>query len=216
MKKFLIIAFAAILLLLIFGCKTKEKAIKKWQETSSFAKACADSFPVRVDSIYVEGGWITDTVWNYDTQTLFDTITQKVDTIIYKTKVVTNKRVDTLQITKEDSARLKQYQLELKEQAEMHEKEIALLNKYLEESKAETEKEIALLNKYLEESKAETEKEKEKSRRNGKQRNVVVAIAAIYIAHRFGLFHKLIGLISGGIVPKFLGIFLGLFNKRKK
>jgi hypothetical protein len=198
MKKFLIIAFAALLLLLIFGCKTKEKAIKKWQGTSSFAKACADSFPVRVDSIYVEGGWITDTVWNYDTQTLFDTITQKVDTIIYKTKVVTNKRVDTLQITKEDSARLKQYQLELKEQAEMHEKEIALLNKYLEESKAETEK------------------EKEKSRRNGKQRNVVVAIAAIYIAHRFGLFHKLIGLISGGIVPKFLGIFLGLFNKRKK
>jgi hypothetical protein len=198
MKKFLIIAFAALLLLLIFGCKTKEKAIKKWQETSSFAKACADSFPVRVDSIYVEGGWITDTVWNYDTQTLFDTITQKVDTIIYKTKVVTNKRVDTLQITKEDSARLQQYQLELKEQAEMHEKEIALLNKYLEESKAETEK------------------EKEKSRRNGKQRNVVVAIAAIYIAHRFGLFHKLIGLISGGIVPKFLGIFLGLFNKRKK
>jgi len=194
----LIISVIVILLIAglcgLSGCKFAEKAVAKYQASAAFPKACADSFPVVTDSIYVEGGWTTDSIYFYDTQTLFDTVTQKIDTVIYKTKVVTNRKVDTIRVTKEDSARLKQYILQLIVQTQVHKKEVELLTNQLAKSKAATEN------------------EKRKTKRNAKQRNIGWGIIAAFAAYNFR--HQLIGLLSGGFGK--IGLFIFGLLKRKK
>lgn len=177
-----------LLILSLIGCKVGEKAVNKYKESSEFPGDCADSFPVKTDSIYVEGGWVTDTIYNYDVQTLFDTVTQKIDTVIYKTKVINKLRVDTIRLTKEDSARIKQLLLENKELKYMHSKEIETLYKYLAESER-------------------------KRKRNGKQ--ALFGWGIISLSGLYHFRHHLLSLFSGPVAGGLKFIF-GLFRRKKK
>ena len=95
----------------LIGCKT----VEKYKASSAFPKDCADKFPIRIDTTFIEGKATYDTVWNYDTQTLFDTVVNEKETIIYRDRVntITVRRTDTIKFTKENTARVEQLNREL-------------------------------------------------------------------------------------------------------
>ena len=156
MKNFLIIAFAALLLFCIFGCK----AVEKYKASSAFPGDCADSFPVRIDTTFIEGKAVYDTVFSYDLQTITDTVVNQQETIIYKDRVktvtVTKTRIDTLRIDGELTARIEQ----LNREKDMYAKQITQLNEDLAESET-------------------------KRKRNAKHRNWLIALVVGFTVFSF-------------------------------
>jgi hypothetical protein len=154
MKNFLIIAFAALLLFCIFGCK----AVEKYKASSAFPGDCADSFPVRVDTTFIEGKAVYDTVFSYDLQTITDTVVNEQETVIYRDiiKTVTVRRTDTIKLTKENTARVEQ----LNREKDMYAKQITQLNEDLAESET-------------------------KRKRNAKHRNWLIALVVGFTVFSF-------------------------------
>jgi hypothetical protein len=154
MKNFLIIAFAALLLFCIFGCK----AVEKYKASPTFPKDCADSFPVRIDTTFIEGKAVYDTIFSYDLQTITDTVVNQQETTIYRDRVktVTVRRTDTIRLTKENTARIEQ----LNREKVMDKAMIEQLNQYLKHSES-------------------------KRKRNAKHRNWLIALVVGFTAFSF-------------------------------
>lgn len=93
-------------LLLLTGCLTKEKALRKIEP--DLAKICADKFPVKDSTIYIKGDTIntveffenSDTVNVVKYDTVYNTVTNTV------TKVVKQRITDTLRLVRENTARV--------------------------------------------------------------------------------------------------------------
>jgi predicted component of type VI protein secretion system len=104
--------FFALLMFMLLGCKTGEKAVRKYKASSEFPGDCADKFPVKIDTTFIEGKATYDTIWSYDTNTITDTVINQQETTIYKDRIktvtVTVKKVDTIQVIKENTARVEE------------------------------------------------------------------------------------------------------------
>ncbi|WP_346318170.1 hypothetical protein [Chitinophaga sp. YIM B06452] len=106
--------------LLVSGCMTQ----KKW------AEGCAERFPVKESTVYVKGEILYDTTYLApDTLVFCDTVIVNCDTVkgrvtkyVYNERlcpppaIVTRHQLDTLKITKVDSAAVRVAQIEAKEQ----------------------------------------------------------------------------------------------------
>ena len=95
-----------LILFLLSGCLTKEKALRKIEP--DLAKICADKFPVKDSTIYIKGDTI-NTIEFFENNTT-DTITKK-DTVRITltntvTKVVKQRITDTLRLVRENTARV--------------------------------------------------------------------------------------------------------------
>jgi len=103
--------FFAALMFTLLGCK----AVEKYKASSSFPKDCADNFPVKIDTTFIEGKAVYDTIFSYDLQTITDTVVNQQETVIYRDRVktVTVRRTDTIRLTKENTARVEQLNREL-------------------------------------------------------------------------------------------------------
>ena len=120
--------FFILLIWSLVGCK----AVEKYKASSAFPGDCADSFPVRIDTTFIEGKAVYDTVFSYDLQTITDTVVNEQETVIYRDiiKTVTVRRTDTIKLTKENTARVDQ----LNREKDMYAKQITQLNEDLAES----------------------------------------------------------------------------------
>ena len=95
-----------LILFLLSGCLTKEKALRKIEP--DLAKICAEKFPVKDSTIYLPGDTIntvefyenSDTVNVIKYDTVYNTITNTV------TRVVKQRITDTLRLVRENTARV--------------------------------------------------------------------------------------------------------------
>ncbi len=91
----------ALICLCLFGCKS----VEKYKASSSFAADCAKEFPVKTDSIYIEGVETVDTVTQVIEITLpADRYTDTAIVTRTVTKTVTIRKVDTVTLTKVNTA----------------------------------------------------------------------------------------------------------------
>lgn len=108
-----------ISLLTLTGCVTKSKVQKYLHSNPEFAAGyCAEAYPVTTDSIYIPGAIITDTLIN-EVERWIEVDCPPADTVNkiqwkIKTEVRTiEKRItDTIQVVKENTARVKKLELE--------------------------------------------------------------------------------------------------------
>jgi len=115
MKQLSIISIFAIIL---SACMTQQKAVGYLSKRKLLPQVCADSFPVKADTVIKEGQTIeTVEVW-VDTLFVTDTIDNTslpdtIEKIKVLTRTITKSRVDTLIQTKPDSAKIKALQIKL-------------------------------------------------------------------------------------------------------
>lgn len=108
-----------ILLAVLFtSCLTQQKAVDYLRKKQLLPQVCADSFPVKADTVIREGQTIeTVEVWTdtlYVTDTIDNTsLPDTIEKIKVLTRTVTKSRVDTLIQTKPDSAKIKALQIKL-------------------------------------------------------------------------------------------------------
>jgi len=108
--------FAALLLWCLSGCKS----IEKYKASNQFATDCADKFPVKTDSLYIEGEIKHDTLitYNYGVDTL-TMVKEGPEVIKYinrdriVNKTVTIRKTDTVIHYRENTARIAAYQAEI-------------------------------------------------------------------------------------------------------
>jgi hypothetical protein len=108
MKQLSIIGMLAVIL---SACMTQQKAVDYLTKKQLLPQVCADSFPVRSDTIIKEGETIESVeVWTdtlYVTDTIDNTsLPDTIEKIKVLTRVVTKYRVDTVVQTKENIARV--------------------------------------------------------------------------------------------------------------
>lgn len=120
-RNLLATGFILYLLLVILGfCSCK--AVEKYKASDNFAADCAAAFPVKTDSIYIEGATVHDTIttYNYGVDTIWAVVDSIRTQVVTKEKVVTRtvtvNRVDTVVKVKFDSAAVKVLMNELKAQ----------------------------------------------------------------------------------------------------
>jgi hypothetical protein len=103
-----IIVLGAILLL---GCNPAQKAARIFNEDrEAAAKYCAEKFPVKDDTLYLQGGIIIDTLIEVRDSLVrvicpkSDTITEVKQVVKFKTITVDKLRIDTVTVIRENKA----------------------------------------------------------------------------------------------------------------
>lgn len=98
----------AFIVMWFTSCMTPQKATGYLKEKGLLADTCAANYPVLPDTIYKEGEVIVettflpgDTIYNYDTLTQVEYVT-----VTAPTKVITRHKVDSVILTKVDSAKV--------------------------------------------------------------------------------------------------------------
>lgn len=86
-------------------CNVEKKVLSDPQKTQNVVNAWLIKNPMKVDTTYkyLPGDTTTTLLFSYDTTTVRDTVTQIVERVITKTKVVTNTVHDTVQVTVKDN-----------------------------------------------------------------------------------------------------------------
>lgn len=98
------------LILLAAFALTACKAVEKYKDSDSFAADCAEAFPVKTDSIYIEGQTVHDTVttYNYGVDTVVMVVDSLTTKFVYKDRIITKTintvRVDTFTRAVENTA----------------------------------------------------------------------------------------------------------------
>lgn len=168
------------------GCK----AVEKYKQSPEFPADCAKEFPIKTDSIYIQGEEIHDTVTNYEYGNS-DTVIMVIDSIktqiIYTdrvlTKTIIKSRTDTIRTEKESTAAIEAIRRTAKMEIESLSDEIVRLDN-------------------------QAGKDAKKIDWLAKQRNIsfgIITLAGLYLFR-----HQIISLFSG-----WFG-FLASFIKRKK
>ena len=133
-----LIWFAAVML---SGCMTQQKAVNYLSKNNALPHVCADSFPVKADTVIKEGETIeTVEVWTdtlYVTDTIDNTsLPDTIEKLKVMTRVVTKHRVDTLVQSKVDSARVKALQVIIAKQVSDYDKIAADRYQWKDKAKA--------------------------------------------------------------------------------
>mgnify|MGYP007125648050 CR=1 FL=1 len=107
-KLILLLIWLAWVIFMVAGCMTPQKATGYLKEKGLLADTCAANYPVLPDTVYKEGEIIVettflpgDTLYNYDTVTQVEYVT-----VTAPTKVITRHKVDSVILTKVDSAKV--------------------------------------------------------------------------------------------------------------
>jgi hypothetical protein len=185
------------------GCKVAEKAVTKYKASAAFPGDCADEFPVtftpgKIDTIYGPTvdcdslSAIFDAYWRQKNATGLAPDTVYIEGKAIATPAPPNKKVpcppSTIQRdTVESTARLEQVLRLLSEAKTLHQNEVQLLKTQLAESES-------------------------KRKRNGKQRNFLGGLVAVFALWSFR--HQLLSLLTGPVAGG-LTAFLGLFRRKK-
>lgn len=112
-KTKLLIAYLVVIALVLFfsACNPTKKAARIFDEDrAAAAKYCAEKFPVKDDTLYLQGGIIVDTVVTVRDSLIrvicpkSDTVTEVKQVVRFKTITVDKLRVDTSIIIRPDSA----------------------------------------------------------------------------------------------------------------
>lgn len=119
--KLLLAYLAVIALLLIFAaCNPTKKAARIFDEDRpAAAKYCAEKFPVKDDTLYLQGGVIVDTIITVKDSLIrvicpkSDTVTQVQQVVKFRTITVDKLRVDTVTVIRENKANTAHLEIEL-------------------------------------------------------------------------------------------------------
>lgn len=122
----ILIAWIVLIAWCCSGCKIGEKAVNKYKHSSEFPKDCADEFPVKTDTVVIDGELRVDSAVHYEyVQVPVPGENSIIERLTTKTITVTKHRRDTIRVTVEDTRRVEQYKRVLDEQAEKHIKKVA-------------------------------------------------------------------------------------------
>jgi hypothetical protein len=171
-KVFSLFVFVVVLILFLMGLLGISgcKAVEKYKKSSQFPADCAEKFPIKTDSIYVEGQEVRDTIYRiyeYELEPQHFTDTAIVTRTIYKT--ITVRKTDTIVSIRENTAAI-------------------------EACKREYEKVTGNLMKEMAAQDATIGQEREGRKRNAKQRNWLLVIIAAFLIGNYR--HSIIKLFS--------------------
>ena len=121
-KTKILVAYLLVLgAILLFGCNPAQKAANKLAKyPNEAAKFCAEKFPVKDDTLYLQGGVIIDTIVTVK-DSIIRVICPKADTVTivdtkvkFRTVTVDKTRIDTITVIRENKANTAYLESEVK------------------------------------------------------------------------------------------------------